>query len=128
MLGNILNKLDGYYHKVASFFGIVLFIIFLCVFHKAYFSLFLLIPAILLITNKYKENKFFKETDLIVAVTAIALAFIMEFIISYFEEFNVLICILIAISITAFLTAIIASLSFFFAFMTRPFFHYLKLD
>jgi hypothetical protein len=35
---------------------------------------------------------------------------------------------LISISITAFLTAIIASLSFFFAFMTRPFFHYLKLD
>jgi hypothetical protein len=85
-------------------------------------------PAILLITNKYKENKYFKETDLMVAVTAITLAFVMEFIISYFEEFSVIICILIAISITAFLTAIIASISFFFAFMTRPFFHYLKLD
>lgn len=128
MLGNILNRLDNYYHKVASFFGIVLFLIFLCIFHKAYFSLILLFPAILLITNKYKENKYFKETDLMVAVTAITLAFVMEFIISYFEEFSVIICILIAISITALLTALIASISFFFAFMTRPFFHYLKLD
>lgn len=128
MLGNILNRLDNYYHKVASFFGIVLFLIFLCIFHKAYFSLILLLPAILLITNKYKENKYFKETDLMVAVTAITLAFVMEFIISYFEEFSVIICILIAISITALLTALIASISFFFAFMTRPFFHYLKLD
>jgi len=128
MLGNILNNLDSYYRKVGSFFGIILFLIFLCVFHKAYFSLTLLIPAVLLITNKYKDNKYFKETDLIVAVTAITLAFVMEFIISYFEEFSVVICILIAISITAFLTSIIASLSFFFAFMTRPFFHYLKLD
>lgn len=128
MLGNILNNLDSYYRKVGSFFGIILFLIFLCVFHKAYFSLVLLVPAVLLITNTYKDNKYFKETDLIVAVTAITLAFVMEFIISYFEEFSVIICILIAISITAFLTSIIASLSFFFAFMTRPFFHYLKLD
>lgn len=128
MLGNILNKINNYYLKIGSFYGVILFIVFLCVFHKAYFSIVIIMPAVLLITNKYKNNKYFRETDLIVAVLAITFAFIMEFIISSFAEFNVLICIAIAVLITALITTFVAISSFFLSFISKPFFHYLKLD
>lgn len=128
MLGHIFNKIDYYYYKIGSFYAIILFSIFLCVFHKAYFALLVLIPAILLITNKFKNNKYFKETDLLVAVTAITFAFMMEFIIVHFAEFNVFICILISSLILLILASIIGILSFLFAFMTRSFFHYLNID
>lgn len=128
MLGRIFNKIDYYYYKIGSFYAIILFSIFLCVFHKAYFALLVVLPAILLITNKFKNNKYFKETDLLVAVTAITFAFMMEFIIVHFAEFNVFICILISSLILLILASIIGVLSFLFAFMTRSFFHYLNID
>lgn len=128
MLGRIQNKIDPYYLKIGSFYAIILFTIFLCVFHKAFFAFIILLPAILLITNKYKNNKYFRETDLLVAMIAITFAFMMEFIITHFSEYTVLICILISFIILIILSGIIASLSFLFAFMTRSFFHYLKID
>ncbi len=132
MLGNLLNKVNNYfsdyYKKITSFFTIILYVIFLCVFHGAYFSIILLIPAILLITNKYKNNKYVKEEDLSVIVFAITLAFIMKFIITYFNEFNVLTCISISIIITGIISLTFLIISLSLAFITKPFFHYLKLD
>lgn len=132
MLGNLLNKFNNYfsdyYKKITSFFTIILYVIFLCLFNNAYFSIALLIPAILLITNKYKDNKYVKEEDLSVIVFAITLAFIMKFIITYFNEFNVLTCISISIIITGIISLFFLMLSLLLAFITKPFFHYLKLD
>jgi hypothetical protein len=64
----------------------------------------------------------------LVAVTAITFAFMMEFIIVHFAEFNVFICILISSLILLILASVIGVLSFLFAFMTRSFFHYLNID
>lgn len=132
MLGNLLNrflnKIDNYYKKIASFFSIILYIIFLCVFHQAYYTILILIPAILLIMNKYHNNKYFKEEDLLVIVFSITLAFIMKFIISYFNEFNILTCISISIIITGLISLTILSISVFIAFLSKPLFHYLNID
>lgn len=128
LLNNFLNKIDNYYKKIASFFSIILYIIFLCVFHQAYYTILILIPAILLIMNKYNNNKYFKEEDLLVIVFSITLAFIMKFIISYFNEFNILTCISISIIITGLISLTILSISVFFAFLSKPLFHYLNID
>lgn len=128
LLNNFLNKIDNYYKKIASFFSIILYIIFLCVFHQAYYTILILIPAILLIMNKYNNNKYFKEEDLLVIVFSITLAFIMKFIISYFNEFNILTCISISIIITGLISLTILSIAVFFAFLSKPLFHYLNID
>lgn len=119
---------DNHTIRITSFFGIINFIILLCVFHKAYFSVFVLIPAIMLITNKFKNNKYFREEDLIVIVFSIYFAYILQFIIYNFFEFNVFLCILVSISVTSIITCLVLAFSFLIALISKPIFHYLKMD
>lgn len=119
---------DKHTIRITSFFGILNFIILLCVFHKAYFSVVILIPAIMLITNKFKNNKYFQEEDLIVIVFSIYFAYILQFIVHHFFEFNIFLCILVAISITTIITCLVLGFSFFIGLISKPIFHYLNMD
>lgn len=132
MLGNLFKKINDnisdYYKKVVPFFSIIFYIFFLCFFHNAYFTILLIIPAIFLITKKFKDNKYFKESDLLVIVFSITMAFIMQFIIFYFSELNAITGISISLLTTAFISLIIILFAFIFSFIFKPIFKYLNLD
>lgn len=127
MLGNLFNKINTYYKKIVPFFSIIYYILFLCLFHKAYFSIVLIIPAILLMNKKIKENKYFNEMDLLVIVFSITMAFVMEFIIFYFNELNMIIGIFVSILVTTTLAIAITIISIISSLIFKPLFKYLKL-
>lgn len=131
MLGNLFKKINenisNYYKKIVPFFSVIFYILFLCFFHNAYFTIALIIPSIFLITKKFQDNKYFKESDLLVIVFAITMAFIMEFIIFYFSEVNVITGISISLLTTLFISLIIILFSFICALIFKPLFKYLNL-